>query len=160
MLRNPTFRSLTLTAKAFRSKLRSCTRWFATRDGGPKDGSGPEQVSARYAGTVSAANVQLALNRSKPVGAIGQLQRYCHQLSMETSCVSQTLPLPTYISRAGTSGSKKGKEAATEFLKILDHRGLVWNCLDGRARWPPTRTPDDLKGASPDIPIHKQAKAE
>lgn len=164
MLCNPTFRSLTLTAKAFRSKLRSCTRWFATPDGGLKDGSGPEQVSARCAGTVSvlpAANVELALNRSKPVEAIGQLQRYCHQLSMDRlrASVRSCLYRPTFRGQAHLAARKARKPP------LSSRRSSTTGALSGTA-WTGAHASrlqgllTICKGASPDIPIHKQAKAE
>ena len=82
----------------------------------------------------------------------------------------------------------RGKEAAAEFQKILDHSGIVWNCWTGalarlgtaraNALEAKTATGGDAdaarvralaaykdfltlwKHADPEIPIYKQAKAE
>ena len=72
----------------------------------------------------------------------------------------------------------RGKEAAVEFQKILDHRGIVANApigalahlglgrayaLSGDKTRAKTAYQDFLtlwKGADPDIPVLKQAKAE
>jgi predicted Zn-dependent protease len=74
--------------------------------------------------------------------------------------------------------AKQGTAAAAEFQKLLDHRGIVWNCWSGalahlglaRARAEAgdaagSRTAyQDFfalwKDADPDIPILQQAKAE
>ncbi len=82
----------------------------------------------------------------------------------------------------------KGKEAASEFQKILDHNGIVWNCWTGAlahlgvARANALQAKNSAgadadaarvralaayknfltlwKNADSDIPIYKQAKAE
>jgi len=74
--------------------------------------------------------------------------------------------------------AEQGSAAASEFQKILDHRGLLWNCATGAlARLGLARVytqqGDSAKAraayqdfltlwrdADPDIPILKQAKAE
>jgi hypothetical protein len=55
--------------------------------------------------------------------------------------------------------------AAAEFQKILDHSGVVWNCWTGAlAHLGVARSNAMLakaaKGADPDIPILKSARAE
>ena len=133
---------------------------------------------------------QLALNRKKPSGAVNQLQRALPPIEygqiefvFQISCLYST-----YIRGQAYLAAGQGKEAAVEFQKILDHRGIVWNCWTGAlARLGVARAnalqaknstgaeadaarvralaayKDFLtlwKDADPDIPIYKQAKAE
>jgi len=74
--------------------------------------------------------------------------------------------------------AEQGSAAAAEFQKILDHRGLLWNCatgalsrlglarayaLQGDTTKARAAYQDFLtlwKDADPDVPILKQAKAE
>jgi hypothetical protein len=95
---------------------------------------------------------------------------------------------PTYIRGQAFLAEGQGSQAATEFQKILDHSGIVWNCWTGAlARLGVARAnalqaknstgPDAdaarvsaltaykdfltlWKDADPDIPIYKEAKAE
>jgi eukaryotic-like serine/threonine-protein kinase len=95
---------------------------------------------------------------------------------------------PTYIRGQAYLAAGHGKEAATEFQKIIDHSGIVWNCWTGalahlgvaRANALQAKTSERAdadaarvralaaykdfltlwKDADPDIPILKQAKAE
>jgi hypothetical protein len=95
---------------------------------------------------------------------------------------------PTYIRGEAYLAAGRGKEAAAEFQKILDHGGIVWNCWTGalahlgvaRANALQARTSQGAdadaarvralaaykdfltlwKDADPDVPILKQAKAE
>jgi eukaryotic-like serine/threonine-protein kinase len=95
---------------------------------------------------------------------------------------------PTYIRGEAYLAGGQGKEAVTEFQKILDHGGIVWNCWTGalahlgvaRANALQAKTSQGAdadaarvralaaykdfltlwKDADPDIPILKEAKAE
>lgn len=95
---------------------------------------------------------------------------------------------PTYIRGNAKLAAGRGKEAAAEFQKVLDHRGVVWNCWTGalahlgvaraNALQATTEQGSDAdtararalsayndfltlwKDADPNIPILKQAKAE
>jgi predicted Zn-dependent protease len=85
---------------------------------------------------------------------------------------------PTYLRGEAYLLAKQGQEAATEFQKIINHRGLVANyplgaltrlglarsyALQGESAKARTAYSDFLnlwKDADPDIPILKQAKAE
>ncbi|MGB9203337.1 MAG: hypothetical protein WCB94_05100, partial [Terriglobales bacterium] len=95
---------------------------------------------------------------------------------------------PVYIRGEAYLADGQGRAAATEFQKILDHSGIVWNCWTGalahlgvaRANALEARTSQGAdadaarvraraaykdfltlwKDADPDIPIVKEAKAE
>ena len=95
---------------------------------------------------------------------------------------------PTYIRGESYLAAGKANAAAAEFQKILDHRGLVWNCWTGtlahlglaRANALESRTSQGAdadaarvralaaykdfltlwKDADSDIPVLKQAKTE
>jgi len=85
---------------------------------------------------------------------------------------------PVYVRAEAHLSAQQGPAAVAEFQKILDHRGLLWNCTTGalahlqigRAYAMQGDTAkakaayQDLltlwKDADPDIPILKQAKAE
>jgi hypothetical protein len=83
-----------------------------------------------------------------------------------------------YVRAAAHLSEQEGATAAREFQKLLDHRGLLWNCATGPlARLGLARAyamqGDKAKAradyeeflalwedADPDIPIYKQAKVE
>jgi tetratricopeptide (TPR) repeat protein len=85
---------------------------------------------------------------------------------------------PVYVRGEAYLAARKGSEAAAEFQKILDHRGVVLNepigalahlqlgraySLQGETAKARAAYQDFLtlwKDADPDIPILKQAKAE
>ena len=90
----------------------------------------------------------------------------------------RTVLYPAYVRAEAYLTSRNGSEAAVEFQKILDHRGLVLNspigalahlglarayALQGDSIKAKTAYQDFLalwKNADPDIPILKEAKAE
>jgi eukaryotic-like serine/threonine-protein kinase len=102
--------------------------------------------------------------------------------------LNPTCLYPTYIRGNAYLAAGRGKEAATEFQKIIDHSGVVWNCWTGAlahlgiaranalqatteqgadaaaARARALSAYNDFltlwKDADPNIPILKQAKAE
>jgi serine/threonine protein kinase/tetratricopeptide (TPR) repeat protein len=85
---------------------------------------------------------------------------------------------PVYVRAEAYLSARQGPAAAAEFQKILDHRGLLWNCATGplahlglarayalqgdsaRARDAYNDFLTLWKDADPDIPILKRAKAE
>ena len=85
---------------------------------------------------------------------------------------------PVFVRGEAYLAARRGNEAATEFQKILDHRGLVLNqpfgalahlglgrayVLQGDIPRAKAAYQDFLtlwKGADPDIPVLQQAKAE
>jgi len=102
--------------------------------------------------------------------------------------VNPTCLYPTYIRGNAYLAAGRGKEAAAEFQKIIDHSGVVWNCWTGAlahlgvaranklqsttlqrtdadaARARALSAYNDFlalwKDADPNIPILKQARAE
>lgn len=102
--------------------------------------------------------------------------------------VNPTCLYPTYIRGNAYLAAGRGKEAAAEFQKVLDHSGVVWNCWTGAlahlgvaranalqastaqgadadsARARARSAYNDFltlwKDADPNLPILKQAKAE
>jgi ATP/maltotriose-dependent transcriptional regulator MalT len=85
---------------------------------------------------------------------------------------------PVYVRGQACLARHQGTAAAAEFQKLLEHRGIVWNCSTGalahlglaRARvlqgdQPKARAAYEnflrlWKDADPDIPMLRQAKAE
>ena len=133
---------------------------------------------------------QLALKRKNTATAITSLQSALPPIEygqiefvLNLSCL-----YPSYIRGEAYLAAGQGKEAATEFRKILDHGGIVWNCWTGalahlgvaRANALQAKTSQGAdadaarvralaaykdfltlwKDADPDIPIYKRAKAE
>ena len=133
---------------------------------------------------------QLSLNRKDADGAIDQLRSALPPIEYASlpfvnnvSCMYYT-----YIRGQAYLAAGKGTEAATEFQKILDHSGIVWNCWTGalahvgvaranalQARISQGAVADAArvralaayknffavwKDADPEIPILKEARAE
>src|SRR5205814_9094114 len=130
------------------------------------------------------------LNHHNPAAAIGTLSKASYPLELgqiefinNVSCM-----YPTYVRGEAYLAAGQGSAAATEFNKIIDHSGIVWNCWTGalahlrkaRANALQSRTSQGAeadaarvralaayrdfltlwKDADPDIPILKEAKAE
>jgi serine/threonine protein kinase/tetratricopeptide (TPR) repeat protein len=137
-----------------------------------------------------AIRAQLALNRKYPSQALAELEATAQPIELGQILFVANLSClyPTYIRGQALLAAGEGSEAATEFQKILDHSGIVWNCWTGAlARLGVARAnalqaknstgPDAAaarvraltaykdfltlwKDADPDIPIYKEAKAE
>jgi serine/threonine protein kinase/Tfp pilus assembly protein PilF len=132
---------------------------------------------------------QQALDRKNPAAAIESLQAAAPIESGQISFITNISCLyPAYIRGQAYLAAGQGQPAATEFQKILNHSGMVWNCFTGsiahlglaRANAMESKSlqgadadavrtralaayKDFLalwKDADPDIPILKQAKAE
>jgi serine/threonine protein kinase/Tfp pilus assembly protein PilF len=120
---------------------------------------------------------QLALSRNNSSNAIEILQAAIpYELGQQGSRFRALYPI--YVRGEAYRAAHQGKEAAAEFQKILDHRGLVLNepigalahlgvsrayVLQGDNAKARSKYQDFLmlwKDADPDIPILKQAKAE
>jgi tetratricopeptide (TPR) repeat protein len=136
-----------------------------------------------------AIRAQLALNRKDAAAAIDNLRLASPielgniQFGVEVSCLYHVYTRGQSYLAAG-----QGRSAAAEFHKILDHRGIVWNCWTGalahlgvaRANALESKTAQGAEGdaararsvaaykdflnlwkdADPNIPIYKAAKAE
>ena len=136
-----------------------------------------------------AIRAQSALDRKNPSLALNALKAASHIEFGNTPFVANVSCLfPTYVRGEAYLAAEQGSAAATEFQKILDHSGIVWNCWTGalahlgvaRANALQARTSQGAdadaartralaaykdfltlwKDADPDIPILKQAKAE
>ena len=114
-------------------------------------------------------NAARSINLLEPATAyqLGQLS------SAPSSCM-----YPIYVRAQAYLSARQGPAAASEFQKILDHSGLLWNCATGalarlglaRAYVLQGDTPKARaayqnfltlwKDADPDIPILKEAKVE
>jgi len=130
-------------------------------------------VQFNYLPTIRA---QLALTRNDPSKAIEALQAAApYELGDVITGVSLH---PVFVRGQAYLAGHQGVEAAAEFQKILDHRGIVFNdsigalahlglarayAMQGNTTKAKAAYQDFLtlwKDADPDIPILKQAKAE
>jgi serine/threonine protein kinase/tetratricopeptide (TPR) repeat protein len=132
---------------------------------------------------------QIETSRKNPARSIELLQAATpYDLGMLSASAANSCLYPVYVRAQAYLSAQQGTAAATEFQKILDHRGLLWNCATGalahlglaRAYALQARTlqgadadaarvralsayQDFLtlwKDADPDIPTLKEAKAE
>jgi len=137
-----------------------------------------------------AIRAELALHRKNPSEALVDLQGTAPPIELSSiSFVTNVSCLyATYVRGEAYLAAQQGTHAAAEFQKILDHKGMVWNCWTGamarlglaRAYALQARTShggdadparvlsraayEDFltlwKDADPDIPILMEAKAE
>ena len=123
---------------------------------------------------------KLALNRSNPQRALDTLEVAApYELGLPTMWFYNWPNLyPVYVRGQAYLAAHRGREAAVEFQKILDHRGIVVNepigalahlqlgrayALQGDSTKARAAYQEFLtlwKDADPDIPILKQAKAD
>jgi len=134
----------------------------------------PEDTIVKY-NYLPTLRAQLALTRNDTTGAVAVLQ---DALPYELGNVGHIPIYPAYLRGAAYLTDHRGREAAAEFQKILDHRGIVGNspigpiarvqiarayAMQGDIAKAKAAYQDFLtlwKDADPDIPILKQAKAE
>jgi serine/threonine protein kinase/predicted Zn-dependent protease len=101
-----------------------------------------------------------------------------YELGMLTGSAANSCLYPLYVRAQAYLSEQQGSAAAAEFQKILDHRGLLWNCatgalahlglarayvLQGNTAKAKAAYQDFLtlwKDADPDIPILIAAKSE
>ena len=140
----------------------------------------PEDTSVRFS-YLPALRALLALNHGEPAKAIELLQiAVPYELGAPRSSFHGFFGAlyPVYVRGEAYLAAHQGAEAAAEFQKILDHRGIVVSdpigalahlqlgralALSGDKAKAKTAYQDFLtlwKDADPDIPILKQAKAE
>ena len=122
---------------------------------------------------------QFEINRKAPAAAIEILQSSApYELGLAVNQLNYSCLYPVYVRGQAYLDAGQGTAAATEFQKILDHRGLVQNCPTGalahlglarayaaqkdtvkaRAAYQDFLTL--WKDADSDIPILNQAKTE
>ena len=136
-----------------------------------------------------AIQAQVALNKKNPAAALNASQAASPiELGQIAFVANISCLYPTYVRGEAYLAAGQGNAAATEFQKILDHSGIVWNCWTGalahlgvaRANALQAKTSQGAdsdaarvralaaykdflalwKDAEPDIPILKEAKAE
>ncbi|HWO35012.1 MAG TPA: hypothetical protein VNO32_39980, partial [Candidatus Acidoferrum sp.] len=122
---------------------------------------------------------KLAVNRGNAFEAIMSLRAAApYELGVSTGTYAWTALYPVFVRGEAYLAAHQGKEAAAEFQKILDHRGIVLNepigalahlglarayAMQGDTAKAKAAYQDFLtlwKDADLDIPILKQAKAE
>jgi len=136
-----------------------------------------------------AIQTQVAINRKNATQILNDPQNVSPvEYGGMLFTVNPTCLYPSYVRGDAYLAAGRGKEAAVEFQKILDHSGLVWNCWTGAlahlgvaranaleaanaqgpeadaARVRARSAYNDFltlwKDADPNIPALKQAKAE
>jgi eukaryotic-like serine/threonine-protein kinase len=136
-----------------------------------------------------AIHAQLALNKNEPAEAVDDLRIPSPlEFALIPSLANFSCLYHVYIRGEAYLAEGQGYPAAAEFQKILDHRGIVWNCWTGalahlgvaRANALQSKTTQGAeadaarvralaaykefltlwKGADPDIPILKEARTE
>ncbi len=136
-----------------------------------------------------AIQAQVALNKKNPAAALNTLQAASAiELGQMAFIANISCLYHVYVRGEAYLAAGQGNAAATEFQKILDHSGIVWNCWTGalahlgvaRANALQAKTSQGAdadaarvralaaykdflalwKDADPDIPILKEAKAE
>ncbi|MGA7918051.1 MAG: protein kinase [Candidatus Acidiferrales bacterium] len=122
---------------------------------------------------------QIETGHKNPARSIELVQTAApYELGMLSGSASNSCLYPVYVRAEAYLSAQKGQLAAAEFQKVLDHRGLLWNCATGvlahlglarsyalsgdsvKAR---SAYQDFLalwKDADPDIPILIAAKSE
>jgi serine/threonine protein kinase/Flp pilus assembly protein TadD len=124
-------------------------------------------------------HAQLAIDLKNPRKAIEGLRIATpFELGEVSSPLSRMSLYPAFVRGTAYLALHQGKEAASEFQKILDHRGLVWNAPIGALARLGLARADAMQGdttkaketyqdfltlwkdADPDVPILKQAKVE
>jgi eukaryotic-like serine/threonine-protein kinase len=138
----------------------------------------PEDTIVQF-NYLPSVRAQLALNHKDYSRAMQALQAATpYELGASGAGYFDTALYPVYVRGEAYLAAHHGTEAAAEFQKILDHRGVVLNepigalahlqlgcayALSGDAAKARTAYQDFLtlwKDADPDIPTLKQAKAE
>ncbi|MGA8622739.1 MAG: hypothetical protein WB660_29980, partial [Candidatus Sulfotelmatobacter sp.] len=90
-------------------------------------------VSGLGARKSSYSRAQLALSGKNPAEALRVLQTVESPMEYGTILFTNnpSCLYPTYIKAQAYLASGQATDAATEFQKIIDHAGMVWNCSTG-----------------------------
>jgi tetratricopeptide (TPR) repeat protein len=126
-----------------------------------------------------AIQAQLELNGKNPAAAIDRLEASSRIESGQIQFINNISCLySAYIRGQAYLAAGKGNEAATEFQKIADHSGIVWNCWTGALAHLGLARAYALRGdtakahaayqdfltlwkdADADVPVLREAKAE
>ena len=79
-----------------------------------------------------AIQAQVALNKKNPAAALNALQAASPiELGQIAFVANISCLYPTYVRGEAYLAALQGNAAASEFQKILDHSGIVWNCWTG-----------------------------
>jgi tetratricopeptide (TPR) repeat protein len=138
----------------------------------------PEDTIAQF-NYLPTLRAKLAVSRGDASGAIESLRTAApYELGMSTATYIGIGLYPAFVRGEAYLAAHQGREAAAEFQKIIDHRGIVVNepigalahlqigrayAMQGDAVKARAAYQDFLtlwKDADPDVPILKQAKAE
>jgi eukaryotic-like serine/threonine-protein kinase len=123
---------------------------------------------------------QIALSKKNFADALANLHSPASplELGLAVTVATDSCLYPVYLRGESYLGSHQGGPAASEFLKILEHRGIVQNCASGalarlglaraytisgessKARSEYQEFLALWKDADPDIPLLKQARLE
>ena len=77
-------------------------------------------------------HAQIETNRKNPDRSIELLQATApYELGMLSGSAINACLYPVYVRAEAYLSAQQGATAAAEFQKILDHRGLLWNCATG-----------------------------
>ena len=75
---------------------------------------------------------QMETGRKNPARSIELLQAATpYELGMLSGSAVNSCLYPMYVRAEAYLSAQQGQLAAAEFQKILDHRGLLWNCATG-----------------------------
>ena len=75
---------------------------------------------------------QIETDRKNASRSIELLQAVApYELGMLSGSATNSCLYPVYVRAEAYLSTQQGAAAATEFQKILDHRGLLWNCATG-----------------------------
>ncbi len=79
-----------------------------------------------------AIQAQVALDKKNPAAAVNDLQAATPlELGQIAFVANVSCIYPAYVRGEAYLAAGQGSAAATEFQKILDHNGIVWNCWTG-----------------------------
>jgi eukaryotic-like serine/threonine-protein kinase len=85
-------------------------------------------------------HAQIETGHKNPARSIELLQAAApYELGMPSGGATNSCLYPVYVRAEAYLSAQQGATAAAEFQKILDHRGLLWNCATGALARPRPR---------------------